>query len=221
MGARPSQHHPHRTAARTALAAVAIATLIAGCGGNDPEPGAPTSTSTGPAPTATTAPAPEPSDTASPGDLPSDEAADSAAPWDDPTGAASSADAQLTATALRTGAQVGYDRVVLEFTGQGTPGWTAHRSNTAVEDPTGELAPIEGEGYLLIVASGLLTPPDGGLPAGSTAPGISVVTGASFTGVFEGESQLWIGLTAPDAPYRVFTLTNPTRLVIDVQRSMA
>ena len=51
--------------------------------------------------------------------------------------------------------------------------------------------------------------------------GGTVVTAAEFTGTFEGQTQVFLGLTDPEAPYRVFLLADPLRLVVDVQRSMA
>jgi hypothetical protein len=50
---------------------------------------------------------------------------------------------------------------------------------------------------------------------------VTVVTGVGFDGTFEGQSPVYVGLSAADAPFRVFVLTDPTRLVVDVQRSMA
>lgn len=208
-----------RTPALRILAGTAAAmTLLAACATGESDPVASVA-SPAPVPTTTATESPDPS--AAP-TAPADDSAESDVPWDSPTdGVAASADAALTATDLRIGSQLGYDRIVVEFSGTGTPGWLAARSATAVEDPTGRSVDLEGEGYLAVIASGLTTPPDGGIDPGTTTPGNTVVTGSEFTGVFEGESQIWLGLTDPEAPYRVFTLENPTRLVIDVQRSMA
>lgn len=210
---------PARRRLRTATAVLLpAALLLAACAGTEPEPaGSPTPRATASAtPSATPSPTPTTPE-AGTGDP---EAAEDV-PWDNPTEGTAADGSWLTATDLRTGSHEGFDRVVLELSGTGSPGFLAHRSAVAVEDPTGDTLDLEGEGYLGVVVTGLASPPEGGLAAGTAVPGISVVTGAEFSGVFEGESQLWLGLTDPEAPYRVFTLTNPTRLVIDVQRSMA
>lgn len=206
---------------RTAVGVVAAVLVLTACANGETESAGPSVTDP-PAPVASTTPPPAPTTPADHADQPADDSAESDVPWDSPTdGVAASADAALTATGLRIGSQLGYDRIVVEFSGTGTPGWLAARSATAVEDPTGRSVDLEGEGYLAVIASGLTTPPDGGIGPGTTTPGNSVVTGSEFTGVFEGESQIWLGLADPEAPYRVFTLEDPTRLVIDVQRSMA
>ncbi|WP_263120053.1 hypothetical protein [Cellulomonas sp. RIT-PI-Y] len=210
--------HRRISALRILAGTAAAMTLLAACATGESVPVA-SDASTAPVPTttATETAAPSASPTA-----PAEDSAESDVPWDSPTdGVAASADAALTATDLRIGSQLGYDRIVVEFSGTGTPGWLSARSATAVEDPTGQSVDLESEGYLAVIASGLTTPPDGGIDPGTTTPGNSVVTGSEFTGVFEGEAQIWLGLADPEAPYRVFTLENPTRLVIDVQRSMA
>lgn len=210
----PARRRRLRTATALLLPA---ALLLAACAGTEPEPaGSPTPRATASA-TPSATPSPTPTPDAGTGDP---EAAEDV-PWDNPTEGTAADGSWLTATDLRTGSHEGFDRVVLELSGTGSPGFLAHRSAVAVEDPTGDTLDLEGEGYLGVVVTGLASPPEGGLAAGTAVPGISVVTGAEFSGVFEGESQLWLGLTDPEAPYRVFTLTNPTRLVIDVQRSMA
>lgn len=212
-------------ARRPLLAGTAAAALVllAACGG--PEPAAPASPSpdaaTSPAPGAT--PAPSPSATALPGDQ--DAGADADGPaFGTGTDAEPSADARLTVTGLRTGTHTGYDRVVVDLGGVGTPGWHVERQPAAVEDPTGDTLDLGGEGVLAVYVTGLGYPYDTGveeLPAGTRTPGGTVVTGAEFTGTFEGQTQVFLGLTDAEAPYRVFLLQDPLRLVVDVQRSMA
>lgn len=196
--------------ARDLIPIGAIVLLLAGCGTVD-EPAAPTS------PTVTSAPIPTASATADGSADPSEDL-----PWDDSSEGAAAPGSALTATGLSTETPEGYDRVVLELSGTGTPGWLATRSATAVENPTGETLEMSGEGYLAVVVTGLTQPEsDTALDAGTIGDGGTVVTGTEFTGVFEGEAQLWLGLSDPDAPYRIHVLNDPTRLVVDVQRSMA
>lgn len=213
-----------RTARRPLLAgtAAAVLALVAACGGADDAAEDPTTTA---APSATASPTPAPTASATAGAGTDDAEADAAAPeFGDSADADPSADALLTVTGLRTGTHTGYDRVVVDLGGTGTPGWHVERTATAVEDPTGETVDLEGDGVLALYLTGLGYPADTGvdeLPAGTRTAGGTVVTGAEFTGTFEGQTQIFLGLTDPEAPYRVFLLQDPLRVVVDVSRSMA
>lgn len=205
--------------AGTAVAALA---LVVACGG----PGEPAPTATPdarPSASATPGPAVEPAPTPTATPLP-DAGADATTPEFGATADAEpSADARLTVTGLRTGSHEGYDRVVVDLGGAGTPGWHVERQPAAVEDPTGETLDLGGEGVLAVYVTGLGYPFETGveeLPAGTRTPGGTVVTAAEFTGTFEGQTRVFLGLTDPEAPYRVLLLTDPLRLVVDVQRSM-
>lgn len=196
---------------RRALPVTAVLVLaLAACGSAD-ESAAPTSSA--PAVTATATP------TAS---ATADADATDHLPWDDSTEGGAAPDSALTATGLSTETPEGYDRVVLELSGTGAPGWLATRSATAVENPSGDPLDLSADGYLAVVVTGLTQPEnEDALNAGTTGDAGTVVTGTEFTGVFEGEAQLWLGLSDPQAPYRIHVLSNPTRLVVDVQHAMA
>jgi hypothetical protein len=91
-------------------------------------------------------------------------------------------------------------------------------------DPTGEVLDLGGAAALTVTLTGIGYPFETGateLTAGTVAPGVTVVTGVGFDGTFEGQSPVYVGLSTADAPFRVFVLTDPLRLVVDVQRSMA
>lgn len=217
-----------RHASRTLLAGTALVALalVAACGGPDepaadPTTPAPESSASGSAP-ADPGPSPSPSPTAT--DTGADDA-DAAAPeFGTPADAEPSADASLTVTGLRLGTHTGYDRVVVDLAGTGTPGWHVERTATAAEDPTGDVVDLGGTGVLTVYVTGLGYPYETGeteLGVGTRTPGGTVVTGAEFTGTFEGQTQVFLGLTDPEAPYRAFLLQDPLRLVVDVQRSMA
>lgn len=206
-------------------AAVAALALVAACGTADSPDDTAGSPSSGP--TVTVSPEPDPTPSAEPTgtDPEEDAAAEAAAPeFDSTVDTEASAGALLTVTGLRLGTHEGYDRVVVDLGGTGTPGWFAARAESAVEDPTGETIDLDGDGVLAITVTGLGYPADTGveeLPVGTRTAGGTVVTGAEFTGTFEGQTQVFLGLTDPEAPYRVFLLEDPVRLVVDVQRSMA
>lgn len=205
--------------------AVAVLALVTACGGDEPaatpSSSAPTASATASAP-ATPAPAPSPGAMGTGQD---DAQADAAAPaFGTATEAEPSADASLTVTGLRLGTHTGYDRVVVDLAGTGTPGWHLEPVASAVEDPTGDVVDLGGEGVLAVYVTGLGYPFETGqteLGVGTRTPGGTVVTGAEFTGTFEGQTQVFLGLTDPDAPYRAFLLQDPLRLVVDVQRAVS
>lgn len=117
---------------------------------------------------------------------------------------------------VRLGEHDGFDRLVLEFRGTGTPGWGVTHDDRAVADGTGEVLPLDGDTVLTIAASGTAMP-DGEAydvpqrlgPAG----GISEVY---VNGWFEGYTQVFAGIDGERAPIRVFALADPPRLVVDV-----
>jgi hypothetical protein len=214
-----------RPAVPGAAAVLAAALLLAGCAGTSGDEDAPPSPSTSPSRTAAPSPAPSPSASA-PAEGTDDGTTDAAAPdWATPsTDGEPSADARLTVTDIRVGAHEGFDRVVVDLAGTGTPGWHAQVDPQAVVDPTGEVLDLGGEAALTVYLTGMGYPFETGateLAAGTVTPGVTVVTGVGFDGTFEGQSPVYVGLSAADAPFRVFVLTDPTRLVVDVQRSMA
>ncbi|MEN1975282.1 AMIN-like domain-containing (lipo)protein [Cellulomonas sp. P4] len=211
------------TVARGPLLAVLVpaALLLAACGrGAAPDAG-PDDAS---APPSASAPAATPSPgTDRPAPAPSGTATRTPA-GDSGTDAEPSDDAQLTVTGLRSGTHPGFDRVVVDLTGTGTPGWHVERQHEAVTDPTGEVVDLTGDGVLALTVTGLGYPHETGatqLAPGSRAPGGTVVTGAEFTGMFEGQAQVFLGLTDPSAPYEVSLLDDPLRIVVDVQRSVS
>ncbi|WP_217613841.1 hypothetical protein [Cellulomonas sp. GbtcB1] len=214
-----------RTARRPLLAGTAVLALalVAACGGDGTSGDDPSTTAPAPTASATATPSPTPSASAT---APVDDAeADAAAPdWGTTGDGEASADALLTVSGVRLGTHLGYDRVVVDLGGTGTPGWHVERSATAAEDPTGDAVDLGGDAVLTLYVTGLGYPFDTGveeLQPGTRGPGGTVVTGTEYSGTFEAQAQVFLGLTDPEAPYRVFLLQDPVRLVVDVQRSMA
>jgi hypothetical protein len=214
----------HRLALALALVVPVAGLAACGAGGSGDDP------SRSPAPSTASPTSPPASPSGSPSAAPTgpgtdDPDADAAAPAFGATADAEpSAGASLTVTGLRIGTHEGFDRVVVDLGGTGAPGWLVRRSDRAVEDPTGDVVDLGGDGVLAVHVTGLGYPFETGvteLPVGTRTEAGTVVTAAEFTGTFEGQTQVFLGLVDPDAPYRVFVLENPTRLVIDVQRSMA
>ncbi len=132
-----------------------------------------------------------------------------------------SSDAHLTVTDVRVGAHDGYDRVVFEVAGTGTPGWRVRYVPTAVEDPSGKTLDLSGDGTLEVVLTGMGYPFDTGQtewPAGPiTTEGYAQLWEVDMLGTFEGQTQAFVGLKDDGRPYRVFALAEPARVVVDVQ----
>jgi len=206
---------------------MAGAVVMAGCTNDDQQPTA-TATVFSPAATSTAEPAAtpttEPSTPASEAPLPDDGPPADTAPFvadREPDTATASVDARLSPVDLRFGVHDDFDRIVLDLAGAGTPGWLGRY----VEDPTGvaqgEPVYLLGDDYLLILVNGVVYPTeDGAQPfvgARSFAPETGgVVKDVRYGSVFEGQAEIWVGLSS-DEPFRVFSLEDPTRVVIDIQ----
>jgi hypothetical protein len=227
---------------RTVLPAVVAAALaLGGCSssGTGPEATAtqPTDaapTTTAPQPTETTETTPAPTEATEPTaeeaeDAPADEAGE-------PEGAELSTEAQespehpasvgvdgpLFATGARVAHHDGFDRVVIDFDGAGTPGWRAEYVEEAVSDEVVGEVDLAGDAIIRVSVSGVSLPvTEGELDLSQMAEGhydasqAEVVQDVFASGIFEGWSSTVVGLDA-QAPFRVFTLTEPTRLVVDV-----
>ncbi len=221
----PIQRFGPRPAARTravlsSLALLgAVATLTA-CGSQTPAP--PGSTTT--AATTSTAPTTSPTGTAtSAAPVPSATETDAGTPFPATAGTATadpSTGAKLTVTGVRVAAHDGFDRVVFDLGGTGSPGWRVSYVDKAVDDPSGLPVQVQGGGILQVVISGTGYPTDTGQTewsGGPLRPGLPVIQEVQLRGVFEGQTQAFVGVVRAGAPFRVFALTDPARLVLDVQ----
>ena len=135
-----------------------------------------------------------------------------------PDTSTASPDAALVLTAVRTGTQAGFDRVVLEFSGPGTPGWQAQYADSASRQGKGDPITPGGTAILDITVSGSAIPKEGQatVPAGQIAGPGAAVQGVYVDGTFEGVTHVVLGTGAKKA-FRVFAESNPPRVVIDVQ----
>ena len=224
-----------RRTARVVTTALAGMALLAACnsggGGTAPEPaGEPTSS---PADEQTTAAAPSPTATddgddsddgatAAPADEtaePTDGADYSTEPQNDPSWPSSGG--ELLPTGVRVGSHEGYERVVFDFEGTGTPGWRVEYVDEAVEEGRGDVIDVDGDHTLQVIATGVRYPEgedeNGRVAQGSyDTDGAGLIEEVRVTGIFEGQNQAFIGLDEK-APFRAFTLTDPARLVVDVK----
>ena len=121
---------------------------------------------------------------------------------------------------MRVGHHEGYDRVVWEFPGSGRPTYQVHYVDTPLGDGSGDPVPVRGDAFVEVLitsvgipAAGTSRPPDA--PASALA-GTVIAQALPVYGGFEGYGQAFIGIRGKQRPLKVTTLTNPTRLVVDV-----
>ena len=128
---------------------------------------------------------------------------------DDPTKA-------LALTGIRAATHEGFTRVVLEFSGEGTPGvWSAAWTDEAVEQGRGLPIQVEGEAVLDLVIDGTpMTATESPYPGGThtRAGDLDVVS----DGTFEDNTHVVIG--APTTrQFQIGFLSNPVRMVVDIR----
>ncbi len=120
-------------------------------------------------------------------------------------------------TAVRAGAQSGYDRFVIEFDGPVPPyDVTPQASATFDEDASGRPVELTGSAGLRVVVRGARGAGSYTGPTDLRPSGTAVLREARQIGDFEGVYTWGLGLSRA-ACYRVLTLKDPSRLVIDVQ----
>lgn len=130
-----------------------------------------------------------------------------------------SAGASGNITDIRIGHHDGFDRVVFEFHGTGTPGWTAEYVPQALGQGSGLPIPMAGHAVISVGITGVGYPTETGIqefPRSRVAVAATdVVTEVYFDGTFEGVSLAYVGTTAKQ-PFRVYLLTDPARVVLEV-----
>lgn len=185
---------------RTVLTVAAVAVLLGGCADDGSTTDAPAA---GSSTTGTLAEAPQ---------VPRDAL---------PKRGTASNDAGLTVTGIRIGHQPGFDRVVYDLGGKGTPGWIVQYTDRAVQDGSGKPIDVAGTAILEVQILGSAYPFDSAVtpyagPDPATDPSAPGIAGVYRTTVFEGTTQSFIGVQADRPGFSVSTLSNPTRLVIDI-----
>jgi len=131
----------------------------------------------------------------------------------DQSGGSSGIATQLTSVRTASHESSGYDRIVFDFS-NGIPSYDLSRQNTAtfVADPSGQPVQLDGSAGLKLVlrdtdvVTGMAT---------DSRPALASVQEVRQLGNFERVVSYGIGITAPQC-VRVLSLTNPSRLVIDV-----
>ncbi len=123
-------------------------------------------------------------------------------------------------TNVRTGANPGFDRVVLDLTAGSAPGVGYQLVDELTADPTGDVVWLTGQYFVNVSATPAAAHDDAGAP---TYPGpqkfrtrnLRNVMAVAVTGDFEGHLTVGLGVRSRTA-VNVFTLTAPNRVVIDV-----
>ena len=138
----------------------------------------------------------------------------------EPDTAEASADARVTVSDIRIGAHDGFDRVVLEVGGEGTPGWDVQYVDVATSQGTGDVVEVAGDAVLQVTLTGAGYPYDTGVEEYSaaaplSAPDTAAVTEVVFDATYEGTTVAFVG-TRARAPFRVYLLEAPTRVVLEV-----
>ncbi|NHA69381.1 AMIN-like domain-containing (lipo)protein [Phycicoccus flavus] len=124
--------------------------------------------------------------------------------------------------ASRVGRHAGYDRVVYEFTGTGTPTYRVRYVDEPKDDVSGDPVDVPGDSYLSVGLTTVETPGGDDAPPRDPSPrsleGTVVTYAPAIWGGFEGRGDGFIGLRGERRPFRVTTLSDPTRLVVDIAK---
>jgi hypothetical protein len=217
-------------AAVAGAALVALAGATTACGGSSGgSAGDATSTAARPTTTSTTASTGGSTTTAA-GATSTSASATTTTGLPDASEAQHSAPSDGTGTALlravRVGRNPGFERIVFEFAGSAVPGYRVQWVDGPIlADGSGEAVDVAGDAHLEIVmqpASGvdLSAPqltvvydgPDRIPVAGQT----ELITDLVRTGDFE-SVLTWVAGATEQVPFRVLRLTDPTRVVVDLQ----
>ncbi|MEP7765014.1 hypothetical protein [Sanguibacter sp. 25GB23B1] len=224
MGTHGTRELLRRRPLAAAIVAALTVTTLAGCAGDDSEPADPSPTTSATDDPATPSATPEPTTSGTETSVPDDSSTADAPPFSadtSPDTAEPSQDAMLTVTDVRIGRHDGFDRVVYEMDGTGTPGWTVQYVDQAVQNGSGTVIDLAGDGTLQVLISGSAYPMDSGAEpfesAGPvTGPGTVSVTEARGWSVFEGLTDAFVGLQTAGHPFRVYLLESPVRVVVDI-----
>ncbi|WP_342319923.1 AMIN-like domain-containing (lipo)protein [Corynebacterium mayonis] len=128
---------------------------------------------------------------------------------------------ELVVTDVRVGSHEGFDRVVVEYSGHGTPGIIAGYVDKPRQLASGLPIEVTGTTYLEVMIQGtpmgVLSPRAELIKAGPMDLATGAIKGITHGGVFEADTQYIIGLDQ-QRPYRAYTLHNPPRVVVDLQK---
>jgi hypothetical protein len=134
-----------------------------------------------------------------------------------PTGLRASASILRT---VHTAAQVGYDRIVFELSGDSLPGYHVEYSDRpARRCGSGDVVPVSGAARLLVHLEPVRAHDERGNPTvreRERAPALPALKEMKLICDFEGQVE-WVLGVAGRTGYRVLELREPPRLVVDVR----
>jgi hypothetical protein len=212
-----------RVSTRSRAVALVLSTLLvgpamlAGCGENV----GPDSASSGSSPSPDVSGSPSTAPAAAEGDTSDDGASDAPTfPANaEPDTAEQSAGASVTVTDIRLGRHDGFDRVVFEVGGEGTPGWDVRYVDEAASQGSGDPVEVDGDAVLQVTLTGAGSPSETGVQQYTGGPlsasTTEVVAEVVPDSTFEGTTVAFVG-TAARTPFRVYALENPARVVVEV-----
>lgn len=217
----------------SALLALALTGSLVACSDDGDDGGtgqvaATAGTSTSPSPSAGQTAQVEPSASASPsaGPVETEQPAQAPFPANTAVDTEEPSGGPLSVTAVRVAPQEGYDRVVFELDGQsaGQPGWRVEYVDEPTAQGSGDSVEVAGDAALSVTITGTGYPFDTGVEEVEGDPalpgGLQVVEDVVLGGVYEGQYDAFIG-TSGRAPFRVFRLDDPARVVVDVRTDQA
>lgn len=129
--------------------------------------------------------------------------------------------AEMMIEDVRAGAHDGFDRLVVELSGTGSPSVIAGYEADPRQQASGnELRPA-GNAFFTLLIQGvpLSMSADEAIVAKSDPAGAAAgnIVGVADGGVFEADAQYVVGLDT-ERPYKLTMLENPTRVVVDFQK---
>jgi hypothetical protein len=127
------------------------------------------------------------------------------------------AQSQPTLVAVRAARHPGFDRVVFEFRG-GLPSHRVRYVDRLVQDGSGNQVQVAGAADLEVVFRDAVAHDGNGRPSVGPrrfSPGFPVLEEVTLLGDFEGVVSYGLGLDHR-VPFKTFTLSNPSRLVVDL-----
>jgi hypothetical protein len=120
-----------------------------------------------------------------------------------------SVSSQAHITAVRAGPNQCFDRLVFDVNGP-VPGYSVRYVSNVFAEGTGAVLPVTGGAKLEVVVRSLSD--TNRMPS---VNGFKTFRSVVYGGSFEGQTTVGLGVRAR-LPFRVFTLTNPSRVVLDV-----
>lgn len=205
----------------TLISIAAAAALLAGCA-DDPGGSA---TTEPPSETATTeeptSEEPTTTEEPTPSESPDDDAEGPAFPDTTDDQEAEPTEAALLLVDVRLGEHDGFDRLVLEFEGEGEPGWLVGYVEEASTQGKGDPIVVDGDAMISVAARHTMPDDMTGFYEGPQEIELDgeAIEEAFVDGTFEGQTVVVLGVDDADNLFRVFTLTEPSRLVVDVQHT--